>query len=233
MRSPLSAMSARLLRQESIPSDYLRQATCVTLGVMLNFDATQHFAAKRRTQQTLYEVTFTQTRLDGLGWLDQRHECLRHLGTAGQQPTKQLQRIDGGLAGSAEFSGGPGTRSFHSNTFRQCHDRGLHQQVGIRECSHVKTHVSRVLLGSCARVTLSARHVRGVDNGRADYLSRVLYRHEWQIHPALFHMLDQMWGPHTVDRFASEGTTLLPRYEVISNAFENLHVLHSVCDRFC
>ena len=59
MRSPLSAMSAHFLRQESIPSDYLRQATCGTLGVMLNFDATQHYAAKRRTQQVLYEVTLT------------------------------------------------------------------------------------------------------------------------------------------------------------------------------
>ncbi len=57
MRSPLSAMSAHFLRQELIPSDYLRQATCVTLGIRLNFDATQYFAAKRRTQQVLYEVT--------------------------------------------------------------------------------------------------------------------------------------------------------------------------------
>ncbi len=31
--------------------DHLRQATCSILGVMLNFDATQHFAAQRRTQQ--------------------------------------------------------------------------------------------------------------------------------------------------------------------------------------
>ncbi len=54
----LTPVSAHFLRQESIPSDYLRQATCITLGVMLKFDATQHFAAKRRTQQALYEVTY-------------------------------------------------------------------------------------------------------------------------------------------------------------------------------
>ena len=54
----LTPVSAHFLHQESIPSVYLRQATCVTLGVMLNFDATRHFAAKRRTQQALYEATF-------------------------------------------------------------------------------------------------------------------------------------------------------------------------------
>ena len=36
-RSPLSAMSAHLLHQESTPIDYLRQATCSTLGVLLKF----------------------------------------------------------------------------------------------------------------------------------------------------------------------------------------------------
>ncbi len=46
----LTPVSAHFLRQESIPSDNLQQATCVTLGVMLNFDATQHFSTKRRTQ---------------------------------------------------------------------------------------------------------------------------------------------------------------------------------------
>ncbi len=58
----LTPVSAHFLRQESIPSDYLWQATCVTLGVMSKFDAAQQIAAKRRTQQALYEVTFTEER---------------------------------------------------------------------------------------------------------------------------------------------------------------------------
>ncbi len=64
-------MSAYFLSQESIPSDYLRQATCGTLGVMLNFDATQHYAAKRRTQQVLYEVTFIRTHRQFQDWIRQ------------------------------------------------------------------------------------------------------------------------------------------------------------------
>ncbi len=42
----LTPVSAHFLRQESIPSDYLRQATCVTLGVMLKFDAAHDFCRK-------------------------------------------------------------------------------------------------------------------------------------------------------------------------------------------
>ncbi len=50
LMSPLT-MSAVLLCQELVPIDYLRQATCGTLDVMLNFDTAQHFAAKHRTQR--------------------------------------------------------------------------------------------------------------------------------------------------------------------------------------
>ncbi len=58
MKSPLSAMSAHFLCQESTPIDYLWQATCSTLGVMLNFDTAQHFSAKRKEfAAPLYEVT--------------------------------------------------------------------------------------------------------------------------------------------------------------------------------
>ncbi len=36
----LTPVSPHFLLQESAPSYYLQQATCVTFGVMLNFDAT-------------------------------------------------------------------------------------------------------------------------------------------------------------------------------------------------
>ena len=39
----LTPVSTHFLQQEY----YLQQATCGTLGIMLNFDATQHFAAER------------------------------------------------------------------------------------------------------------------------------------------------------------------------------------------
>ncbi len=50
-------MSADLLRQESAAIDCLWQATCFTLGVMLNFDATQQNAERNKFAAALYEVT--------------------------------------------------------------------------------------------------------------------------------------------------------------------------------
>jgi hypothetical protein len=45
-------------------------------------------------------------------------------------------------------------------------------------------------------------------NVRADYLSRVatMLHHEYCLLPALFRWLDDCWGPHTIDRFASIDT---------------------------
>ncbi len=45
----LTPVSAHFLRQELIPSDYLRQATCITLGIMLKFDAAHDFCRKMQT----------------------------------------------------------------------------------------------------------------------------------------------------------------------------------------
>ena len=61
-------------------------------------------------------------------------------------------------------------------------------------------------------VSLVAHHIAGVSNTGPDALSRVSARHEWVIHPFIFRQLDRMFGPHTVDRFASFSTALLPTY---------------------
>ena len=61
-------------------------------------------------------------------------------------------------------------------------------------------------------IRLTAKHLAGQDNTWADRLSRLSIQYEWKLHPALFGVLENMWGPHTVDRFASYSTTQLPRY---------------------
>ena len=60
--------------------------------------------------------------------------------------------------------------------------------------------------------TSIAHHIAGVSNTGPDNLSHISARHEWVINPAIFRQLDQMFGPHTVDRFASVSTALLPTY---------------------
>lgn len=49
-------------------------------------------------------------------------------------------------------------------------------------------------------------------NFRAEYLSRVTDRTDWRLSPAVFADLDARWGPHIVDRFASETIAQVPRF---------------------
>jgi len=54
--------------------------------------------------------------------------------------------------------------------------------------------------------------IKSEDNP-ADRPSRALWlQTEWTLGPTLFHQIDQMWGPHTVDLFASRNNTQLPRF---------------------
>lgn len=55
-------------------------------------------------------------------------------------------------------------------------------------------------------------HLSGKLNCRPDSLSRLSLQYEWMLDPGLFNYIDSMLGPHTVDRFASMTTALLPKY---------------------
>lgn len=59
---------------------------------------------------------------------------------------------------------------------------------------------------------ISCRHVAGKLNTIADQLSRLPTQYEWQLNPCLFKTIDRLWGPHTIDRFASFSTTQLRVY---------------------
>ena len=62
------------------------------------------------------------------------------------------------------------------------------------------------------QLMLVAHHIAGCLNVCPDALSRIPLRHDWTLHPSVFRQLESMFGPHTVDRFASLSTTLLPVY---------------------
>ena len=36
-----------------------------------------------------------------------------------------------------------------------------------------------------------------------DVISKFLDKDDWKINPMIFDLLNQLWGPHTVDRFSS------------------------------
>ena len=61
-------------------------------------------------------------------------------------------------------------------------------------------------------INIQARHLAGKLNTEADRLSRLPAQYEWFIHPALFKYIDNIFGPHSIDRFGSILTHQLPRY---------------------
>ena len=49
-------------------------------------------------------------------------------------------------------------------------------------------------------------------NERADMLSRIVDRDNWQVSHALFKFLNHVWGPFTIDRFADSNNTKLNKF---------------------
>jgi len=61
-------------------------------------------------------------------------------------------------------------------------------------------------------ISLSVRYIRSEANVWADALSRERDTEEWKLNPLVFSLLQRKFGPHTVDRFASQLSAQLPRY---------------------
>ena len=61
-------------------------------------------------------------------------------------------------------------------------------------------------------IQLSAEWIPREENELADYYSKVVDVDDWQLNPHVFAQLDKMWGPHTIDCFASCETKQLERY---------------------
>ena len=49
-------------------------------------------------------------------------------------------------------------------------------------------------------------------NQQADYLSRLVDHDDWMVNPYIFQWIDSIWGPHTIDRFATHYNRQLPRF---------------------
>ena len=49
-------------------------------------------------------------------------------------------------------------------------------------------------------------------NDKADFISKIVDPDDWQISDDIFASLDNVWGPHSVDRFASFYNAKLPRF---------------------
>ena len=80
--------------------------------------------------------------------------------------------------------------------------------------SRVLTSIARAIWTLAVEngISINCKHIAGKDNVIADRLSRLPDKHDWRLHPRIFMYLDSLWGPHTIDRFASYLNCQLPVY---------------------
>lgn len=101
---------------------------------------------------------------------------------------------------------------------KECKHRSDNQGTVAILCSgsnkkHLQSEATKIY-AICRRhgIRLHAEWIPRHLNQRADYWSRVIETDDWMLNPAYFRMLDAIWGPHTVDRFASLNSKQLPRF---------------------
>jgi hypothetical protein len=61
-------------------------------------------------------------------------------------------------------------------------------------------------------IHIRPRYIISAANTWVDKLIRHLDNDDWQLDPLVFHEMDTMFAPNTIDRFLSAFNTLLPRY---------------------
>ena len=61
-------------------------------------------------------------------------------------------------------------------------------------------------------INIQPEWIKRMDNVKADALSRTKDSDDWQIHVKIFNQLDAVWGPHTIDRFATNLTRHCTRF---------------------
>ena len=85
-------------------------------------------------------------------------------------------------------------------------------QVGSRK-EHLQDLAVNILKTSLEHsIRLEPEWLPREDNTQADYLSRIVDLDDWGISWSVFGYLDTIWGPHTVDRFASDYNTKCSRF---------------------
>jgi hypothetical protein len=86
--------------------------------------------------------------------------------------------------------------------------------IKLRSPSEKLNNLTQYLVHLCQTLdmTVTAIHLAGKDNDLADYLSRFSETGDWATSTVVFNQLDQIWGPHSIDRFASWLNKKVPRY---------------------
>lgn len=61
-------------------------------------------------------------------------------------------------------------------------------------------------------ISINIEWIPRKENVKADYISRIVDYEDWGVSVAFFQFMNELWGPYTVDRFASSENTKLGRF---------------------
>ncbi|CAC5391543.1 unnamed protein product [Mytilus coruscus] len=87
--------------------------------------------------------------------------------------------------------------------------------VSIVQKGSAKVHLQEIAINifklcSELNITLDVVWIPRSKNTKADYISKMIDIEDWGTNKEFFKLVDDMWGPHTVDRFASNLNKQLP-----------------------
>ena len=87
----------------------------------------------------------------------------------------------------------------------------------IAVCGGMKTDLQEIALDICKtcleyNIQLDMEWVPRSENQKADKLSRIIDNDDWSISDEAFKYFDGLWGPHSIDRFASYYNTKVQRF---------------------
>jgi hypothetical protein len=76
--------------------------------------------------------------------------------------------------------------------------------------------LARSIFTICSKkcISIDIQWIPRSENTKADYISKIVDHEDWGVTCEFFEFIDNMWGPHTIDRFANSGNTktiMIPR----------------------
>ena len=93
----------------------------------------------------------------------------------------------------------------------------VNMRVRILQVGSAKPHLQSeavAVFGLCLanNIRLEPKWIPREQNHMADYISRIVDHDDWSLDSTMFKVLDDLWGPHTVDRFATHYNAQLERF---------------------
>ena len=98
----------------------------------------------------------------------------------------------------------------HCNTDNQNVVRIIRVGSMVKELQDIALNV--FLFNSQRRIQLDVIWLPREQNSQADFHSRIVDFDDYSLHDEVFFQLDELWGPHSVDRVACSYNTKLPRF---------------------